>query len=322
MDTLHKMLNKLSTRTIVTCIGVAIFYFSFLVKSPSYIWIETFFVLEIIILTSFTRTVSLRYGFGMMAQGVLFTAMIIIILWNTLNALGLTNTVSGEFDMALMEEVSKIVPVLVAAFFAYKNHTMKFNMSDFLFLGVMCAAGFSMFEKSFWEGISFDFTYGPHLGNIYFFPDALGLYVDGSVFGYIGHAAATGLVAMAVGLGFYFKHKKYNLWWIFPVVIFVWINSEHVLNNLYYVNGTTFLLKLGGGLLTPWIFIIFLIATLFIDLKALYDFLKSNSDAKKKLQEEKEFILNCIKTKTIPSFEKINETISFLRACNSLAGDK
>ena len=175
-----------------------------------------------------------------------------------------------SFVFPIAEESVKILPAVLILLYFKKKRKMTFNPSTLLFLGVMAAVGFSMLEKSYWENITFPFTYGPHIGKFYLFSDALGIYVKSKSLGFIGHGAATGLIAMGIGLGLYFRKRKpfRSFWVLFPLLPAVWILIEHCLLNLYYANGSTALLAFGGGRLTPWIFLIFLAATIIIDLTA------------------------------------------------------
>ena len=318
---LQQRLLSMEKQTLLTLVGTVFLFLLFFFKNPSFIWTDTIFLLEILVLTLFTRTVSIRYGFSLFGQGVFLSAIFSMIIWWVLGILNLHDTVGGESLMAIFEELLKFAPVALAAFFLARNRKIHLNLSDFLFLSVMCAIGFSLFEKTFWQGVSFPFTYGPHIGNWYFFSDALGIYVGGEKFGYIGHAAATGLIGMGVGLGLLFRTQKRAWWLLFPLFAFLWVTMEHILSNLYYLNGTDTLLALGGGMLTPWIFLGFLIAVLLLDRRHLRQFLASHPEEQKIFQKNRQLFLDMIKTKkwhvnTIHSFFKT------LRATHSLAWDK
>ncbi|HLD17873.1 MAG TPA: hypothetical protein VJB99_02240 [Patescibacteria group bacterium] len=309
---------RLQKKTLLTLLGVAILYATFLLKSPSYVGIDTRFMIEVILVTLFTRTVSLRYGLGLFAQGVVLSGMATLILWRFTGLFGLHDTQTGEIIAVVAEEVFKFAPVALAAFLSVRHRKIPFNVSDFLFLSAMCAAGFSLFEKFFWQDVSFPFTYGPHLGRWFFFPDALGIYVDGKEFGYIGHAAATGLIGMGVGLGLLLKTQRKSFWWILPVFAFVWVTGEHLLSNLYYVNGTDALLAFGGGMLTPWIFLAFLVAVLWMDIRCLRRFLVANPEVREVLRKERQIFIHALREKKFDIQSGLT-LLRKLRAAHSLA---
>ncbi len=283
---MQKKKNWLLILLIIATIWTA-FYLWY--KAGEYFWIEVWFIVEILILTMFTRTVGWRRMLSAFMRGILIAGGLTALMYGLLMAMD----VESPWVIGFGEELFKFLPVTLVVYVMYKKRKIMPNPSDWLILAVLAGAGFSMIEKALWEGISFPFTYGPHLGEIYFFPDALGVYVSGKEFGYIGHAAATGLVGMGVGLALWLKQKiKNNLGFILPAVLFIWVAVEHALLNSYYANGSTALLKLGGGQITPWLFIVFLVVVLAIDGYGLWKYLVRTDKAKKMLQglvKEKKF---------------------------------
>ena len=243
-----------------------------LFDEPHYFWIELQFALFIWIATALTRSASTQLGIAAWAGGVGFSMLVLLLYGNLLKLIGINpaSVWMSSLVFPIAEEIVKILPVILFAVYFWRKRKMTFNPSTFLFLGVLTAVGFSMLEKSYWENISFPFTYGPHFGGFYFFSDALGIFAKSKPLGFIGHGAATGLIAMGLGLGMYFrKHKAFrSFWWLFPVFPVLWVLLEHCLLNLYYANGSTALLVFGGGRLTPWIFLVFLAAVIGIDLMA------------------------------------------------------
>ena len=241
-----------------------------LFDEPHYFWIELQFALLIWIATALTRSASTRLGIAAWAGGVGFSILLLLLYGNLLKLAGVNPDSAWMTSLFFpaAEEIVKILPDVLFALYFWRKRKMTFNPSTFLFLGVMTAVGFSMLEKSYWESISFPFTYGPHLGKFYFFSDALGIYVKSKPMGFIGHGAATGLIAMGIGLGLYFRKTKTfrPFWWLFPLLPALWVLLEHCLLNLYYANGSSALLVFGGGRFTPWIFLAFLAAAVGIDL--------------------------------------------------------
>ncbi len=264
-------------------IGIIYIFVKYLSGNVEGFWIEAWFMLEILVLTMITRTVSAKYGLFIYTQGLVIGAGFTLIMGSLINAIGL-NISEGFFGGILMptiEEIAKFLPVLIAAYLTIKRNKSIFNISDFLLLSVMSGAGFSMLEKYFWEGINFSFTYGPHLGDLYFFSDALGVNMGGETVGYIGHAAATGFAGMGLGLGFYAKKRFASAkawWWILPLVTFGWVTLEHIIYNFRH-DMAAFWFK--GMTITPWLFIILLVVTLVIEGQALQNLFKKIPSIKK-----------------------------------------
>ena len=254
-------------------------------------------MVEILLLTVFTRTIGWKRLMAVFFQGIVISGLITFLLYKLLSISGAdVNSVAIKgWVIGFAEELFKLFPVGIAVYFIYKQREVICNPSDFLILSVMSGTGFSMLEKTFWKDVSFPFTYGPHIGKLYFFPDALGVFVDDRALGYIGHSAATGLVGMSVGIAFYLSRKfKKNWVCAIPSFVFIWVYVEHALLNAYYEDGVKALLKIGGGLVTPYIFIIFLAAVLFIDIRNLVAWLKKNPGAIKILKSKKIFFFKTL----------------------------
>jgi RsiW-degrading membrane proteinase PrsW (M82 family) len=264
--TLSKNIRMYVSLAFMLLAAVIIFF-----DEPGYIWIEIQFALFIWVVTFLTRSSSSRMGLFLWAAGAGFSVLLLLLLGNIFKWLGINpgSVFMKAAVLPVLEEALKILPVLLAVFFLYRKRKLTLNPSSLLFLGVLSAVGFSMVEKSYWDGITFPFTYGPHIGGFHLFSDALGIYVRSKPLGFIGHGAATGLIAMGIGLGLLLKkNRKFrSFWWAFPLFAAVWVLVEHMLLNLYYANGSTTLLFLGGGMLTPWIFLIFLAVVLFTDVR-------------------------------------------------------
>ena len=188
------------------------------------------------------------------------------------------------FAVGTYEEFIKMIPVLLMAFLIHRQRKILPNPSGFLWMSVLSGAAFTLVETSYWVNFRFPFTYGPHIGSLYFFPNALGEYYAGAKIGYIGHAAATGLIGMALGWGIFFKTKRNTfltrIWWLIPVMAYVWVVFEHALSNIYYIKPSGYLLMFGGGQLTPYIFIVLLLLTIGFDLLSLILFLRARSTSR------------------------------------------
>lgn len=301
--------------------GLIYIFIKYLSANPEGFWIEAWLMLEILVLTTLTRTISAKYSLFVYTQGLVIGAGVMLIIGSLSNFIGLniSDGLWGSFFMPTLEEIAKLLPVLLAAYLIIKRDKTIFNTSDFLLLAVMSGAGFSMLEKYFWDGINFSFTYGPHLGGLYFFSDALGVYLGGETVGYIGHAAATGFIGMGLGLGLYLKKHKplaKTWWWVIPVATFIWVTFEHIVYNLRN-DLSSFWFK--GMIVTPWLFILLLVATLIIEGRALNNLFKKIPSIKKQTFSSFKETFKNVKKGEI-SLSKIFTPFRKLRLANLLAG--
>lgn len=310
---------NLSTPEAVAIATGLIVLLLFWTHNAEYFWIEATFMIEILVLTFFTRTVSTRYALSLFCQGIFISAGLMLLIWNVAYKIGIDTdslTWSGRV-VPLLEETLKILPVFVGVVVVWRARRFLLNMSDWLVMAVMAGAGFSILEKYFWHNVYFDFTYGPHLGSWYFFPDALGSFIEGEKFGYVGHAAATGLVALGVGLGLYLKASRHTaakkFWWIVPGILFTWVTIEHMMYNSYRINESIALLRLGGGQMTPWLFILTMVVVLGLDVGLMVKLLKNDPTMSLGFQQAWR---NCLQA---PGLVSVIKAIKYLRAVNSLA---
>ncbi len=284
----------------------------FLFKDAHWFWVDASFLLTIFILTSLTRTLKWSWGLMTFLQGMFISFGLTFLFGALITALGAEpHTIIRSILVGPAEELFKLVPVLIAIVIFKQFRKRPFNLSDFAFLGAMAGGGFSMVEKFFWEGIHFPFTYGPHLGDWYLFGDALGVYAGGGQFGYIGHAAATMLIA--IGIGFAWRlAKQYpgKPWQLIPIIVFAWVAIEHIILNSYYA-GADAIMILGGGMITPWIGLLMLIGVL------AWDFLDQ-----RQLLQDKRWKKIWKKAWSIKSVKDVVQLFRFLRVLNLESLDK
>lgn len=315
--------TRTQTATSLILIGALMAMGYVVFKSPSWFWVDAWFVIEVVVITLVTRTLSIRFGLGVFAQGIVISGLITILIYHLVGLFGIHGEVSGEVIMATVEEVMKFVPVLLTVWLLKNRSKLPVSISDWLMLSVMAGAGFSMLEKSFWESVSYPFTYGPHIGGLYFFPDALGIYVSGEPFGYIGHAAATGLIGLAMGIGVYMKSHGNSImrtfWWVLPLVAFAWVTLEHILSNAYYISGTDALLLFGGGQLTPWVFVLAMIGMCVIEGRMLRAVIRERSDVREGIVRHWTAITNSAMNGSLPKRDDIRMLLKHFRAANIIA---
>jgi RsiW-degrading membrane proteinase PrsW (M82 family) len=231
----------------------------YLVHNPEWFYVEFVFLVELLALTAFTRTVSSWQVAGYFARGIWLSMPLTLVVgqWFVGRVLGVGPDRLWMKGLAVpvLEESMKILPVLLAAG-ALARRRLSFNPSDWLVLGAACGAGFDIVEKLFYAN-NFQFTYGPHVGRFFFFPDALGVSLgrDGWS-GFIGHAAASGFIGLGMGAGLHWRKTATRpmalWWWTVPVAAFTWVVYEHALWNLRLASGWA--LRLTPAALTPWLF--------------------------------------------------------------------
>ena len=219
-------------------------------------------VVEVLIVTFITRSVGLGNGLTALSWSIAIVAPLTVGIGWALAATGLemTDGAGNGVLVPLVEETLKLGPVAGAAILARRWRPFLLNASDLLLLGVMSGAGFSMVESSYFDRVRTGVRYAAHIGPFNLLPTAWG------EVGYVGHAAATGFVAVAIGLGLHLKRAyRVGWWWALPATAFIWVALEHSFANLYVNTGSDVLRMLGRGRLTPWLFAIAAIAAIAID---------------------------------------------------------
>ena len=258
----------------------------FVFRCGKYFWTTLWIVFEIYVLTALTRTISSKESVSTFLKGAYIGIGLVALFYFTSMKVGINvkSPFFAGFAVGTYEEFIKMIPVLLMAYLIYRRRKILPNPSDFLWMSVLSGAAFTLVETSYWINFRFPFTYGPHIGPLYFFPNALGQYYAGAKIGYIGHAAATGLIGMALGWGIFFKTKRNTIlnriWWLIPVMAYVWVVFEHAFNNIYYKEKSGYLLIFGGGQLTPYIFIVLLLLTIGFDILSLILLFRARSTSR------------------------------------------
>ncbi len=262
--------------------AAAVILVLFMAFGGKYFWREIWFILEMCVLTFLTRAVVWKTSVSTLLKGLYIGGGLTLLFNGTLGWIFPNSEDSVFFNgfvVGFTEELFKFIPVVLVAYIIYKQRKAMISASDWLWLSAISGTVFSLAEKLFYADVYFPFTYGPHLGFIHFFPDALGIYAQGDAFGYIGHGAATAFIGLTVALGLYLKQKvaaMKPIWWLIPLAGYLWISLEHAFNNSYYTDPSNTWLLLGGGQVTPYLFIMALLAVLGIEWLRLHAYLKKN----------------------------------------------
>ena len=225
--------------------------------APGPVLREVQFLGCMLLITVMTRSMSAGSGVSAFGLGLGAIVFLVVGAGRAMTAAGL-DTAEGVTNWGLIpvvEEVLKLVPVVIVAWMYTRRQKLTPNPSDFLMLGCFSGAGFALAENATLlytnPGIAFDMArqYGPNIGPFYFVPGAWG------IAGYAGHAAATGFIAGGWGLGLALRGRLGTRWWIVPAACAAWIAIEHMLTNFYVGSGSRIGLVLGNGRLTPWMFL-------------------------------------------------------------------
>lgn len=218
---------------------------------------ELQFLACVLAVTVMTRSMAGGAGVSALAFGMGFVTVIVVVTGYTMTGAGL-DMKAGFTNwglIPLVEETLKLAPVAFVAWMHHRRRGLLPNPSDLLMLGCCAGAGFALVENVALvqanPGVMRDMArqYGPHIGGFYFVPGAWG------TAGYVGHAAATGFIAGAYGLGQSLRTRIGARWWIVPALAALWILTEHMLVNLYGTTGSSVGLMLGNGAITPWLFL-------------------------------------------------------------------
>ncbi len=237
------------------------------IGAPGVTWRELQFITTLALATIVTRSMSTRYGISALSLGMGVTTLFVIGAGHAMTAAGI-DTIEGIGNwgvVPLVEETVKLAPVGIVVWLYARRRRFAPNPSDLLMLGCFAGAGFALVEnfQLFQQGggIARDMArqYGPHLGSIYVVPGAWGSA------GYVGHAAATGLICGGYGLGLALRDRANGYWWAIPAACAAWVLVEHMFVNLYVNSGSSFALILGNGRLTPWLFTLTSAAIIMLD---------------------------------------------------------
>ena len=279
------------------------------------------FLLEILAVTIATRSISAGAGLSALGLGLGLTAPLMVGAGHAITAAGLDTSV-GIVNwglIPLVEELLKLVPVGIVILLRARRQRTAPNPSDLLMLGCFAGAGFALAENTLLvqnsAGIARDMArqYGPHVGGLYLVPGAWG------AAGYVGHAAATGLVCAGLGLGLALRTRLGPSWWALPLACLGWIVLEHTLTNYYVGSGSRIALILGNGRLTPWIFTALAIAVVVLDARLARATFAHSAVLRRRLNMAKHALLRTTAPVVRSRLTAIDLLLSQLRLLNATA---
>ena len=250
------------------------------IEAPSIWWREIQFVLEILLITAWTRTTTWHQAAAGLGSGIGLAVPLMVAMGWLLRWIGVdvSDGTASWLLVPVAEEIVKLLPVLLIAGL-YQRQRRQFNLSDWLMVGCAAGAGFALVENIELvingEGVLRDMSrqYGPHVGDVYLIPGAWG------IVGFVGHAAATGIAAAGIGLSLALKRSGPARrvaplamlrqipapWWTAAGVTFAWVALEHALANFTVGTGSPIGRMLGNGRLTPWLALLLFAIVIAID---------------------------------------------------------
>jgi RsiW-degrading membrane proteinase PrsW (M82 family) len=220
-----------------------------------------------LLITSFTRTVSLRTLTAFWFVGVFPVMALVLAITRPIDELLDGGELAYAYAGPLVEELGKALPIVLLFGYRIWRGGWQLSATDGLLLGFMVGAGFA-----FHEDAGYDRVWGEGFGATPWsvaFP-TLG-YFRGAVLPY--HDMLAALVGLSIGFGFLFR--RYRLAWSVPVAVWSLVLAEHITGNLRDIAGRAAFpadlirnLLLEGELL-PAVLFIGLLAVVFIEWRML-----------------------------------------------------
>jgi len=152
----------------------------------------------------------------------------------------------GNYDLMsivvapLAEEIMKVAPVLILLLWG-KGQSWKRILAplDASILAGASGAGFAFVENLFriadnnWASLGPDrvtYVASPQIGPFSLFPEMEASQYYGVPTVWFGHSEMAAFLALAIGMGLFFR-KKTRAWWLIPGVTLIWCMWDHFLVN-------------------------------------------------------------------------------------------
>lgn len=218
------------------------FALAFIGKTGPALLFPLYFMVAMLVVTTFNRTVSLGWVVMFFIYGTTAVAFASLVLSWPINAVfGADSAFAGNIVIPILEEVLKVAPLVL--FLVWKGWRFRWTVgaSDLLILGAAVGAGFAFFEDTllgfasggFGRMGAAEYIMGsheatPHLGPIYLFPS---MDIGTADTAFIGHAAATAFVGLALGLARMLGLRLRKGGWVLPAVVLLWVITDHAMFN-------------------------------------------------------------------------------------------
>ena len=264
---LQQRVANLPPRTIVAILSVAFWMIATLVQTGSggviAIRIGMLFMLELIVLSSATRTISIGAMATIFCAGGLMFGLAML----GGNALLLLdpdrNAALRQFTVPILEETLKLLPVLYYLWRGRKSDTWAMGMTDVILLATACGAGFAFLEDA-------------HMladGDV----NRLAWLPTTSIFGTrmdVGHAIWTGLAGTTIGLALLLRSRG-RIALAIAASGYCWAILDHAQHNYRVGIQDFFATALGGvtadGWLSVYLFVIAGMVAIAVDLYIIHN---------------------------------------------------
>lgn len=241
---LRQSVANLSGRTIIAIVGVTFWMVATLVQTGSggmiAIKIATVFMLELLVLSSATRTISVGAVTRIFCAGGLMFGLAVLGGNELLLLDPNRNAALRKFTVPILEESLKLLPVLYFLWRARKNDTWARGMTDVMLLATASGAGFSLLEDAhiLAHGDVNRLTWLPTT-------NILGAHMIAS------HAIWTGLAGATIGLALLLRSRG-----MIALMIgasgYCWAILDHAQNNYRYSFQNFLGTALGGVTADGW----------------------------------------------------------------------
>lgn len=149
------------------------------------------------IISSFTRTLVLRRMLSLFLWGAFMTGVAVVVSRVAVKMFAFSGAGGTEIGMAMIEEVIKLVPLVVLLIAGRKFSTFTMGMTDFILAGAALGAGFSCLEYAAAH------QHSAAYGQLAWLPTAE--IMNGRIIS--GHLIWSSLAAAGIGFGFFFKTR-------------------------------------------------------------------------------------------------------------------
>ncbi|MBN1139967.1 MAG: PrsW family intramembrane metalloprotease [Anaerolineae bacterium] len=224
--------------TLVYFLFYGCFLLLFLPKTGPALLFPAYFVTMMLVVTIVNRSLPLRWiAFCFIYGSTIVVFAVLILAWPIDRIFSLDSLFRGAVLIPMLEETVKILPLLALLAWAGWRFRWTAGASDLMALGAALGAGYALVEDTllgYMGRISAaDYllqSHGatPHLGPLYLFP-SMDVGTAGTAF--MGHAATTAFVALAIGLARLLAGRLGRAAWMLPVAAWCWVIVEHGLFN-------------------------------------------------------------------------------------------
>jgi RsiW-degrading membrane proteinase PrsW (M82 family) len=215
---------------------------AFIQRTGPALLFPAYFLLAILVVTSLNRTISLGWVLMFFIYGTTAVPFVSLILTWPIDLVFDTDSIfGGAILVPVLEEILKVAPLVLLLFRKQWRFRWTLGAIDLMVLGAAIGAGFTFFEDTLLGFASTGFLRAgageyimrsheatPHFGPIYLFPS---MDVGTANTAFIGHAAATAFVGLAIGLARLLGLRLRKGGWVLPAAALLWVTVDHAMFN-------------------------------------------------------------------------------------------